>query len=477
MSRYLLGVLSVRIRYTYPRNGIIYYQRAVPIPLRSRYPFSRVKHRLHSTDPVRVKRDVERLNQQYEAEWALLLSDPTASPASTQTHAKALLREWGLTAKGAALKTDEDEIARELLHDHLDDRRYSHVEKHYENSEDPEVFNNVPASDYLTPVELEAVRLLNEEQKPSIRDALTFYFKRHPKGQNEEFQKLPQMAVDQFIAVIGGDKAFDEVSREDVHRWMEKCVSKGNAKGTIQRRLNSLKAVFSLFIREKELGIQNRFEKHTIPGGAKKAKKRTPLTEKNLMAIQSACRVKDDDVRWATALLSDTCSRLAEIVGLRLADIVLDAPIPYINIEEHEARSLKTKESDTSGDDAGYSERVIPLVGVALWAAQRIKATATKGQVFAFPRYIKEGKCNADAASAAINKWLRSQHIDHTTHEFRHTMADRLRDVGCPKEVRDQIGGWARKDLSEGYGTGHTLQRTREWLDKVVLKEKPEGDA
>jgi integrase len=112
---------------------------------------------------------------------------------------------------------------------------------------------------------------------------------------------------------------------------------------------------------------------------------------------------------------------------------------------------------------------VVPLVGSSLWAAKRIKEAATNGQAFAFPRYNKTGKTNSNSASAALNKWIKGTlQQDHIVHELRHTLADRLREVQCPADVRLAIGGWDVKGVGEGYGDGYTLRVRAEWLDKVV---------
>ena len=191
------------------------------------------------------------------------------------------------------------------------------------------------------------------------------------------------------------------------------------------------------------------------------AKKRQPLSPDNLKTLQAKCRSADDDLRWIVALLSDTGARLAEITGLALADLNTEAAIPHVVITPHPWRSLKTTES----------ERTIPLVGASLWAAQRVKACAKDGQQFAFPRYIKGGTCNATSASAALAKWIRSTGMDHTPHELRHTMRDRLRDVQCPVDIANAIGGWSiGTNTSEGdnYGNGYNLRVKLEWLQKAT---------
>ena len=59
-----------------------------------------------------------------------------------------------------------------------------------------------------------------------------------------------------------------------------------------------------------------------------------------------------------------------------------------------QARRLKTRSS----------QRILQLVGYAnLVIKEAIKHSDAE---WLFPRYIKDGKCKADHASAALNKWL-----------------------------------------------------------------------
>lgn len=110
---------------------------------------------------------------------------------------------------------------------------------------------------------------------------------------------------------------------------------------------------------------------------------------------------------------------------------------------------------------------MVPLVGVSLWAAQRVVDSALPGARFAFTKYTSENGCKATSASATIAKWLRGRGIEHTAHELRHTMADRLREVQCPEDVRKSIGGWASADVASRYGNGYSLQVMRDWLEKI----------
>ena len=77
-------------------------------------------------------------------------------------------------------------------------------------------------------------------------------------------------------------------------------------------------------------------------------------------------------------------------------DLVIDHSIPDIKVKPHPWRSLKTV----------GSEREVPLIGVSLWAASRIKNNRRPFK-FAIPRYINDHFSNSKSASAALNKWLK----------------------------------------------------------------------
>jgi integrase len=217
--------------------------------------------------------------------------------------------------------------------------------------------------------------------------------------------------------------------------------------------------VMKRYILEKKLNQANPFASIPIPDEGEDSEDAIPYTTEEVAALVAASLKSDDDPRWLVAMIADTGARLAEIAGLALADIHLDAKVPHVVIKVHPWRSLKNK----------ASARAVPLLGCALWAARRVMESAEDGQRFAFPRYNKTKKTNANSASATLNKWIQeSVKLDHTVHELRHTMADRLREVQCPADVRLAIGGWSVKGVGEGYGLGYTLRVMAEWLEKVL---------
>ena len=157
------------------------------------------------------------------------------------------------------------------------------------------------------------------------------------------------------------------------------------------------------------------------------------------------------------SLIFDTGIRLSEAAGLHIDDIKLDDEVPHIDLKPHPWRRLKTK----------GSQRQIPLVGASLWAAQRIKAD-TNNSLYAFPRYTSSKGTNANSASAALNKWLKSRVPNGCViHSFRHSLRDRLRAVQCPSDMIDQIGGWTTASIGQGYGEGYELEALVRWLSLI----------
>lgn len=201
----------------------------------------------------------------------------------------------------------------------------------------------------------------------------------------------------------------------------------------------------------------NPFEALRIAGLGEDAEKRKPFTKDQLGKLKAALVKADDDMRWILGLQSDTGMRLAEAVGLALDDIKLDAEVPHVVIQPHPWRRLKND----------CTERKVPLVGTSLWAAKRIVEKGKSGQVFAFPRYASKDGCKADAASSALNSWMEARGIPRTTHEFRHTMRNRLRAVNCPRDMAEAIGGWGGQAISDNYGEGYALETMQEWLLKI----------
>ena len=276
----------------------------------------------------------------------------------------------------------------------------------------------------------------------TLTDALDTYLSKRGLNKGKTFHSAARRACT-YLVECCGVKQLAEYSRIDALLYRDDLIARGLTGSSVGRVISSIRAVFNFTISEYALEIKNPFMGMYLDKTIG-VSKRYPIPIDDIERVQNKCRIINDDMRWLIALVSDTGLRLAEATGLLKSDIILDAELPFLTVTVHPWRALKT-----SG-----SERVVPLVNSALWAANSI-VKANSDSLFAFPRYNKTSTTNANSASAALNKWLQ-QFVPHgcSMHSFRHSMRDRLRAVECPSEIIDQIGGWATHGVGQGYGQG-----------------------
>ena len=255
---------------------------------------------------------------------------------------------------------------------------------------------------------------------------------------------------------VCGVKCLHEYIRADALKYRDYFVSKRLVVASITMIFNSFRSVINFAIAELALNLKNPFVGlyHDRNAGVAKRK---PISLAGIRLIQSKCKLLDDNMRWLIALLSDSGMRLSERSGLLKTDISLEAAVPDVVIQPQAWRRLKTL----------ASERKVPVVREALWAARRIIENH-HGSKFAFPRIYMASFTNGNSAIAALNKWLKT-FVDKgcTIHSLRHSMRDRLRAVDCPSDIIDQIGGWAREGVGESYGEGHTLAKMLLYMKRL----------
>ena len=294
-------------------------------------------------------------------------------------------------------------------------------------------------------------------QSIALSEALQTYLNIKGKGKGKTFYTAAETAC-KYLVEATAHKNLHEYTRQDALAFRDYLLAKGLAGSSISRIYNSLNSLINFVINEYALDISNLFVRVYFDR-TDKVKKRLPIPNEIIREIQSECYRIDDDMRWLLALISDTGLRLSEAVGLHRGDLVLDHDFPHLIIQTHPWRSLKT----------AASERKVPLVGASMWAAQRIISQVTSSP-YAFSRYNRSGQTNGNSASAALNKWLKSYVPEACSiHSFRHSLRDRLRAVNCPSEMIDQIGGWSRDTVGQGYGQGYDLVSVQESMRKILV--------
>ena len=290
----------------------------------------------------------------------------------------------------------------------------------------------------------------------SFKAAVAVYLRLKGNDRPPTFEAAVRRSCGYLIDCCGL-KDLDDYVRSDATKFRDYLFAKGLNGASVARIFGTVRAVINLALSEFGLAIVNPFSNVYFDHSAG-VKKRLPVKPEDIKKVQAECYKADDEKRWLIALIADTGMRLAEGSGLLRSDFIEQDGILCVNIRSHPWRSLKT----------ASSTRIIPLVGSAKWAAERI-LTQPADSKFAFPNYNDGQRTSANSASAALNKWLKGNIGEgYTMHSFRHSMRDRLRAVECPSDVIDQIGGWLTQGVGASYGLGHNHGTLTRWLVAIV---------
>ena len=311
--------------------------------------------------------------------------------------------------------------------------------------------NDLPGKHLLTDAVKEPLAEASIDNH-SFKAAVAVYLRLKGNDRPPTFEAAVRRSCGYLIDCCGM-KDLKEYVRSDATKFRDYLFAKGLNGASVARIFGTVRAVINLALSEFGLSIVNPFSNvyfdHSVG-----VKRRHPIKPEDIKKVQEECYKADDEKRWLIALIADTGMRLAEGAGLLRSDFIEQDGILCVNIRPHPWRSLKT----------ASSERVIPLVGSAKWAAERILAQPANSK-FAFPNYNDGERTNANSASAALNKWLKIKiGPAYTIHGFRHSMRDRLRAVECPSDVIDQIGGWLTQGVGASYGEGYSVGLLQKWM-------------
>jgi integrase len=430
------AAVSVTVQYIYPRNNIYQFYLRVPKHLVDHYGKDFIRKSLRTSDAAEAARKAEAEARKYKAEFEVLSKGSKITPDEVATAGRLLAEKWDMNL------------------DHFIDFVIDPAREKYAAGDEETYYNSCP-SEYLTPVEQAAWKVMANPAIFTLSDALRLYLKTHQRGADDAFAKKVSRDWNALVAMLG-DIQFDKLSRQNARDFVDRLTEKGNKTGTIRRTLNTLGAITRCTITELELHKTDPFKSIKIQGEGEDKEEGVVATTEQLEDIAKAFLPDTGSaVSMLILLQMELGTRIGEVSGLGIDDVFLDHEIPHVYFRNRPWRSLKTRES----------ERRVPVVGIAHDALKAALTLPRKGKGL-FEQYAKlRGN---DAASQAANKRLEKWNI--TTHDFRHTMKDRLREAGCPKDIRDAIQGHASGDVAETYGQGHSLKTMQSWLLRVATK-------
>jgi len=293
---------------------------------------------------------------------------------------------------------------------------------------------------------------MEAELQPHFSEALGLYLKKH-RGKDAKFAADVSRVFDSAKSVIG-DPALASIKRADARRVLDSMLSKNLKTASVKRNLAVLSAIFNVAILELELQIKNPFSSLEIPGLLEDARTIPSFTDAELHQIAEAGLDEKSDASLIATMQIELGARVSEIALLRVTDIHLTEPIPYIEIKEHRefGRRLKTP----------GSARALPLLGCSLAAAQlAMKTTSGNGWLF------ERGRRNA---SIMTNRWLsRTLGGKRRSHSSRHSMESRLILARTDQRLTDTILGHKTGGIGSVYFSGYALSDLAAALSRIAL--------
>ena len=249
--------------------------------------------------------------------------------------------------------------------------------------------------DESIPGEFKLNSYVQEKQTESItlKDATSLYLNQKEKNRSVSFKRGVERALG-YVIQTSGNKSIEQYKRSDANKLRDYLLQRGLVGSSITRTFTTVRALLNYAYKEQGLTISNPYSGVNYDRSYG-VKERKPIPQASLRAIQQRCKAIDDESRWLISLVSHTGMRLAEAAGLLIEDLKVNETIPHVVIKEYPWRRLKTKDSN----------RVIPLVGEALWSAKRI--VEDQNSQFAFPKYNKTSTTNSNSASSSLNKWIK----------------------------------------------------------------------
>lgn len=434
----LLKTAGIQIvtRYYFKNNGQDYYQRPIPKDLLHLFNGKRRIQIKLSGNKNTLTAEINRLANEHTEMFETLRNKGSINYLHAQ--AKAILGRFGNKPGDGLNKARVPEGCYPYPHI-ADIEHYFEVKaQHGGTSEADEL----------------AKHLLTKPLPIYLTNAVDIYLSNHPKGNKKQFANGTKKRW-QHIYKILGDMPLEDLRREHAKSYVDK--RRRLVKTTsVQREIKTINAVINKVILEESLTVKNPFESLTIQGLGKDSKPRKPFTHKELETIIEEAEKKNDDIRTILLLCIYSGCRPSEVIGLRQEDVILNHPTPHIKLVEFGERTLKTKNS----------ARDIPLITSAVSAIQE-QIKRAQNEKYLFPRYANDALINADAGSAAINKFLRSIGISKTLYSSRHTFRDLLIHADIPTPIIDEIGGWSKQNIGAHYGTGSSLLQKIEALNKA----------
>ncbi|WP_273281294.1 DUF6538 domain-containing protein [Pseudooceanicola atlanticus] len=418
-------------------EGIWYYQRRRPVRFADVEPRELIRFTLHTQDFAEAKLIAAQVSRDLDRDWRDAVErgvSLSAQDAAERYRAAAALQQSHGFEPRSALDLTDAEL--------LDRLRLLILGQH-----------SVP--------EQKAILGMTPEPQFSLSDAFDRFWDyikdewiRVSHDQQRVKRNIYLKAIRNFEEAIGA-LPFQQVERSHAVQfrawWVERVKEKGLKPYTANREINSLRRMFSVNYDIDGLSTTNPFSGVRLKETAEVA--RIPLETEQIVALAKpgALPGLHDDFVRLLRLLINTGMRPVEAIGLELDDIILDHEVPHVHVRKNAVRGLKTD----------HSERLLPLLGVSLEAAQELVAADGWGKRLGKNMY----------ATSIINRAMRDSGIvtdkRQSLYSLRHWFQDQLTKRDVVDRAQAQLMG--HKFQRPKYGYGKDLVELREIVAQFAI--------
>lgn len=430
-------------------TGLYYFRRNIPEDLRKFYKGKlEHNHSLGTHNESKAIKECQKHATKYDQEFDLLRK------TGDRTKALELLKSYNLAPIPIEdqLPNQEridgnpyDQLLDDLADKHNEYSHYSELEKYEEK-----------ALDILQGHE----KITLEQIKEEALDRIDIPQDKPIQFRNKQHEI--RRAFRYFQDLLNSD-VLEIIRRKQVQDATDKLGKKFKT-FTVKKSLGTVRKNVRKSIYLHELSIQNPFDGIEIVGVGKDSDKKLTFSLEQLNLVEKfVLKDLNNKNKQVIGLLVNTGARCGEIGGLRLSDIVLDHKVPHLNLEEYSARGIKTGKN-----------RKTPLVGLSLEVAKHIIANTDKKQEHVFPIWIKDGEYKFSSCNTSVNNHVKAEFKGYTSHCFRHTIRDRLREADIRNDKIDSICGWGKDDMQEQYGQTQRLEVLEKALLETLEFEKKE---
>lgn len=268
-------------------------------------------------------------------------------------------------------------------------------------------------------------------------------------------EKLNRRSVDLFIEWASKKKihALEDVSKVTIADFKVFLEQHYQAPRSRQDALIKLQALFNFAIDKRDyLPTGKNPVKGMTYSKVETVNEKTEITpDAYHQAITSAYVANyQGNLKEMLMILWNTGMRISEAIQLRPEDFREVDGIRCISVNAENGKSLKT----------GTSERNIPVNSHLNEVYERMRALPQGKSVLGWNK--------VNAAGSRVANAFKQFGLDHSSHDFRYSLSNRLRDVECPDSVRYSILGHAHKVTTDRvYQTRKPLKQMLNALEKI----------